>query len=213
MQRKIRNLLCFSGWEKVLYGGSATLLLAAFDFEVLAFFAAVATLFFLAAYRNPLRNSPDISDFGVIAPVDGRVVSIEEIEDGKYGYRLLVDSSVVHSAPLRAPFQAERISLRLRHGSRLPRSSRLFMTLNESLEARFESGKRAVKVLHTLKRSPLSIEVSKLGDGVECCEVYGFAYNALTEIYLPKMFRLNVTNGQLLLASQNIIGYFGIEER
>ena len=205
---KIRNLILPFGTQKFLFAAVAALLFTLLDFEFLFLLAFAVTVLFLFAYRNPARLQAAISDYGVVSPVDGRVVEITDIEEDGYGYKVVIDSSLANSGMLRVPFEAKKVSFSLQRGARLAKDSHLFETLNESLEALFENGTRRLKVLHRLKRSPLPIETHFKSKSLECCELYGFAYNAHTTLYLPREFRLNIHVGQSLLSSQNIIGYF-----
>ena len=205
---KIYKLILPWGLKKAVYALAAALLLALLDLELLSFLAFLLTLFFLFAYRNPSRLCADISSYGVVSPVDGEVVAIENIEDAMYGYRVVIESSMLQSGLLCAPFEAKKVSFKLQRGSRLPKKSHLFSSLNESLEATFENEEKTLKILHRLKSSPLSIECKDKKEQMRSCELYGFAYDAVSVLYLPREFRLNVHIGQRLLASQNIIGYF-----
>ena len=205
---KIHKLLLPWGVRKVLYSGSAALVFALLDLEFFSLAAFLLTLFFLFAYRNPSRLSAAISSYGVVSPVDGVVVAIEDIDEGIYGYKVVIDSSMMQSGILCTPFEANKSSFRLLRGARLAKESHLFSSLGESLEAVFENGQKSLKVVHRLKRSPLRIELTQKKGELACCELYGFAYDALSVLYLPREFRLNIHVGQRLYASQNIVGYF-----
>jgi len=205
---KIRKFLLPWGVKKAAYAIAAALLFALLDFELLSFLTLLLALFFLFAYRNPTRLQAAISNYGVVSPVDGVVVEIEQIDDDEYRYKVVIDSSMLQSGMLRVPFEAKKTSYKLQRGSRVSKVSPLFETLNESLEALFENGERKIKVKHRLKRSPLPIELLEKKSELKCCELYGFAYDALSVLYLPREFRLNVHIGQQLASSQNIVGYF-----
>ncbi len=206
---KIRNCILPQGLTKAAYSMGAALLFFVLDLEVFSLLSLAFALFFLFAYRRGARISANISDSGICAPIDGRVTAIEDIDDESYGYRLTIESSWIDSSVLYTPFYAKSFTLKLQRGARLSKESRLFGTLGESLEALFQNGNKKVKIVHRLKRSPLRIEVLAQKKGhIECGENYGFAFDALTTMYLPKEFRLNIHVGQKIYASQNILGYF-----
>ena len=204
----IRNYFLSIGLKKAAYALAAALVFALLDLEFFSLVSFVLALFFLFTYRNPPRIFADISDYGVCAPVDGKIVAIEDINDREYGFKLTIDSSYLHSGVLRTPFEAQSVSFNLQRGARLSKDSHLFTTLNERLEALFENKEKHVKVVHTLKRSPLPIELFDKKGQTECCKMYGFAFDAVSVIYLPREFRLNVHVGQRVYAAQNILGYF-----
>ncbi len=203
-----RKLVLPLGIKKAAYSAGVALLFALLDFELFSWVALLCSLFFLYAYRNRVRLSVDRSEIGVLAPVEGRVIAIENIdEDGGYGYRVVIDSSMRHSGVLRVPFATSKRTFKLQRGTRVAKDSHLFLSLNESLEALFENDDKHLKVVHRLKRSPLRIELFDEKNESESAELYGFAYDAITEIYLPYEFRLNIHRGQQLEVS-HVIGYF-----
>lgn len=205
----IRNYILPFGLKKAAYAFAAAFVFGLLDLELLAFLSFGLALFFLFAYRNPPRISADIADSGICAPVDGKIVAIEDISEGSYGFKLTIESSCLHSGVLYAPFEAEKVSSFLQRGARLAKGSHLFDSLGERLEVVFESGGKSVRAVHTLKRSPLRIELlGKDKEPQKCGEVYGFAYDAMSVLYLPREFRFNVHVGQRVYASQNILGYF-----
>ena len=209
MMEKIHKYILPQGIIKAVYSIGAAVLFALLDMEILSFLCFVIALLFLYVYRKPNRLHVNISDYAVCSPVDGFVLDVEEFGEGEYGYKLTIESSLVESAMVSAPFDAKVVSLSLKRGSRLPFESPLFDRLNERLEALFQTGEKRVKVKHTLKKSPLRIEILKNVEQMRCGEFYAFVYNAVTVVYLPKEFRLNnIHVGKRLYASQSIIGYF-----
>ncbi len=206
---QIRKLFLPTGVTKALYAFGATLLLAVLDLETAAFAAFLLTIFFLYAYRNPKRTAVDLGDYGIVSPVDGKVVSIENIAEDTYGFKVTIESGVLDAGVLKAPFDAELQSVELFRGTRLSKSSVLFEKLNERCELLFVKAHKKVRIVHVLKRSVLDAEcMTEASKEVTCCTSYGFAYCAQTTLYLPKEFRLNISVGTKLLAAQNIIGYF-----
>ena len=209
MMEQIRKLVLPQGFTKAVYSLGAALLLAVFDLEILSFLAFVGGLFFLFAYRKPDRLHANISDYAVCSPADGFVLDLEELIESEYGYKLTIESSLVESGVMCAPFKADTLSLSLVRGSRLPQEAHLFSRLNEQLEALFETQDKSVKVLHTLKQSPFPVEILTRKEQIDCGECYAFVYNAITVVYLPKEFRFNdIYVGKRVYASQSIIGYF-----
>ena len=209
MMEQIRKYILPQGLTKAAYSLGAALVLALFDLEILSFLSFVVGLFFLFAYRKPNRLHANISDYAVCSPADGFVLDLEELSESEYGYKLTIESSLVESGLVCAPFEAKTFSLSLVRGARLPQEAHLFSRLNEKLEALFQTEDKSVKVIHTLKQSPFPIEVLTRKEQIGCGECYGYVYNAVSVVYLPKEFRFNdIYVGKRLYASQSIIGYF-----
>ncbi|SFV56024.1 Phosphatidylserine decarboxylase-related protein [hydrothermal vent metagenome] len=205
---KIRSYFLFLGLKKAGYSAILALVFAIFDFELLASLFLLMALFFLYIYKIPKRLVANISNSGVVAPVDGKVVEIKKEDNKEYGYKVVIDSSFFHAPLLYSPFEAKEGSFYLKRGTRLGQTSHLFKRLNETLEVFFTNGDKSIKIEHRLKRTPLNIELFTKKREFKCGESYGFALNAITTLYLPKDFQANINIGQNLYASQTILGYF-----
>ncbi len=205
----IRKLFLTEGIQKALYAFGAFVVFLILDLEFFVFVALLLVFFFLFAYRNPSGMEVDLSDYGVFAPVDGRITLIKDVDESGYGYIVTIESSLLDAGVLKTPFGADISSLEIQRGSHLPLESKLFDTLNERLVISFEKNNKKVKISHTLKRSPFDIEVY-VGFGAESAsgKPYGYAYNCVTHLYLPKEFRLNISVGAKLSCAQTIVGYF-----
>lgn len=205
------------GWNYVIGAVIAFLVFTLFNFDFLEFFSFLAMLFFLFVFRNPEREHLLYQEESVVAPVDGTVASIEEIvDDGYIGYRVVVEGSYLNVGLLRVPFTATIEDVTNKKGARLSGLSPLSETLNEQAELVFNDKKslNKIKVIHRLKQSfaPLSIDAI-VNQGMMQGGRYGLMVNGTTTLCLPKNFRLNVSVGSELVASETLIGYFTSEPK
>ncbi len=196
------------GWNWI-FGAVVTFLVAAFlDFDFLEFFSFVATLFFLFVFRNPEREYLLYQEESVVAPVDGTVASIEEVAEG---YKVVIEGSYFNVSLLRAPFSATLENIAVRRGARLSSLSPLSQDLNEQVEMLFSDKKslNKIKIIHMLKQSfaPIAINVAE-NQSVMQGSRYGVMVNGTTTLCLPTNFRLNVSVGSELVASETLVGYF-----
>ena len=188
----------------------AFIVFSIFDFNFLELLSFVSVIFLLFVYRNPERMSPILEVKSVVSPVDGTVISIDELDDSEYAYKIKINSSFFDVSLLRSPLSATIKSIDVKRGARLSKDSPLAKELNERVELVFEdSFKNSVKVKHTLKQSFEAIKVDlitkqKTLQGAR----YGLMINGITTIYLPKNFRVNLSIGQEVNASQSLVGYF-----
>ena len=206
------NLLPISstGFKYVASAFLAFLIFLIFDIEFLVLISFILLLAFGFIFRNPEREVPSFEKNSLVSPVDGSVISIEDIGDSEYAYKLEIDSTYLNVGVLRIPLDATLQSVVKRRGARLSSSSALSEDINENAELIFvDENSNSVKIEHQLKRSfdDISVDV-KNGQNVKQASRYGVMINGTTTIYLPKNFRLNVTIGSELEGSQTLIGYF-----
>jgi phosphatidylserine decarboxylase len=198
------------GWN---YIAGAILSLIIFSFlglSFLYFLAFLTTVFFIFIFRNPERETLLYQDNSVVSPIDGTVVSIEEFKDGKYAYKVEVDSSYLNVSLLRTPFTSSLNSIKKHNGARLSNFSSLSKHLNENLELTFsDKNSNSIKVLHRLKQSFIGIETEAIkSQNFLQGSRYGIMINGITTLYLPQNFRLNISVGSELIASETLVGYF-----
>ena len=206
------NLLPISsaGFKYIGYTALAFIVLTIFDLDFLAFVSFILLVFLVFVYRNPEREVLSFESNSIFSPVDGRVISIEEIKDSKYAYKIEVKSNYLDVGVLRAPLDATLESIEMKKGARLSDSSLLNKEINENVELTFvDSNSNSIKLKHQLERSfdSLNIDVT-ISQNIRQSLRYGVMVNGTTTIYLPHNFRVNVARGNELKASQTLIGYF-----
>ncbi len=206
------NLLPVSrfGFKYIGVALCAFIVFSLLDLEFLAVISAVLIVVFVFVYRNPERELVSFEQESLLSPADGTVVSIDEIENPEYTYRVEIESSYMDVGVLRAPFDSCVKSLILQKGARLSKESPLSQDLNENVEITFENTHlNKVKIRHVLKRSFDEINIDlAIGQNIKQSSRYGFVSNATTILYLPQNFRLNIALGSEVKASQTLIGYF-----
>lgn len=198
------------GWKYIACAFSFFIFFTIFDFDFLSFFSAILVLVLIYSFRNPERQLPMFEKLSVVAPSDGVVKSIVELEDTKYAYRVDIESSSLDVGVLRIPLNARVESITKFNGTRVSKNSKLFNDTNENVELVFvDENENRLKVTHTLKQSfsPLFIDIYKSQKIYQTAR-YGLMLNGVTSIYLPHNFRVNVNVGNELKASESLIGYF-----
>ncbi|PHS57295.1 MAG: phosphatidylserine decarboxylase [Sulfurimonas sp.] len=199
------------GWRYIFFSVLAIFIFSIFNFTILEFFTLVITGTLIYIYRNPERESILYGNSSIVAPSDGRVILIDEIKNDKqFAYKLCIDSSYLDVSLLRSPLNSEFISINIRHGSRLSKSSPLSSKINEYTELLFkDKNKNTLKVKHMLKQSfsPIEININNKQCLVQGSR-YGVMLNGVTTLYLAQNFRMNVNVGDDVQASQTLIGYF-----
>lgn len=197
-------------YSYVAYSALAFIIFYMFGFEFLATLAFFTTLYFVAIFRNPERELQVFDSSSIIAPSDGIVSSIEELEDDEYRYKIEIESSFTDVGLLRSPINGKVVKSLLKKGAKTAKSSKLFHDLNESLTVEFVDEKdNTIKIVHQSKQSLVPI-YSDLKESQEVIKSmrYGFATNCVTTIYLKSNVRLNVQLSEKVTASESLIAYF-----
>lgn len=198
------------GWNYIFSAVLAFVIFNFLDLSFLEFFSFLAVLFLIFVFRNPERENKIFEESSVCSPVDGVVSSIEEIDDGEYGYKIDIESNYFNVSLLRVPLTSSITSSELHRGSRVSSVSNLSKLLNENAKITFtDKNSNSVKVIHRLNKSFKSIDIdAKEGQNLYKGSRYGLMLNGTTTMLLPKNFRFNVSVGNDLIASENLIGYF-----
>ncbi len=206
MTEMLENYFFQAGVKKAFIAVVVALVLAILDFETVSFFAFVFALFTLYVYAKPKRFAASLDGKGVVSPVDAKVLRIDEEHDG---YKLVLESSPFMSGVVYAPVDGKISSIVFQKGTRLPKHSMLFEKLNERVAIEWESENGTIGMTQITKRTPYDMQwLVRNGQNLFCAQPLGFAHNCVTEITLPKSFRLNVKSGEKLVGSQTIVGYF-----
>lgn len=181
-----------------------------FDFDFLAFLTSISTLFITYSFRNPERKISVFEAKSFLSPVDGILESIQDLDDDEYAYKIEIRSTCTDVAILRVPANATVSKLLKYNGTRISKDTKLFTTLNENIKISFlTQEENKFKIMHTLERSfaPLFIELEEKQKLFQTAR-YGLMLNGRTCIYLPHNFRVSVTIGSKLKASESLMGYF-----
>jgi phosphatidylserine decarboxylase len=200
----------YSGLKYIYSAFGVFILCMIFDLDLLSFIASLAMVFFIFVFRNPEREVPAFEEGSVVAPVDGIVVAIQEIEDEKYAYRVEVEASCLDVGVLRAPIDAQVSAIELNHGARLSSATPLYKELNENIFVAFDAPNgNSVGVQHYLKQTLFPLVVDIMQDQkVKQASRYGYIAHANSFIYLPQNFRISVNVGNELKGSETLLGYF-----
>ncbi len=203
-------IIAKSGWSYIGYALLAFVIFSILDLDLLAFASFLLSVFFIYVFRNPEKEMPFFQPNSVVAPADGVVTTIQELEDSEYAYKIDIESSYFNIGVLRFPMDAKVETVTVVKGSRAVKNSKLFPLLNEYAELVFvNNADNKVKVLHRLKKSfaPIDIDLVQNQELMQRAR-YGTMINGVTSIYLKSNFRVNVSVGQQTSASETLIGYF-----
>jgi len=198
------------GVKPIIIAFGSVLLLLILDFDILALAGSFILLFLIFSFRNPERSLPEFSDGSVLSVSDGVVTSITELNDPIYSYKVEVESGLFDIGILRTPFNAISTNLIHINGTKVSKKSKLFLDLNETVEVVFEDvNKNKIKLTHRVKQNFLSLYWKDIkSENLRQTTRYGMLINGVTTLYFPRNFRLNVSIGNKIKASESLMGYF-----
>jgi phosphatidylserine decarboxylase len=185
------------------------------EYTIAKWFAYLVSGFLLITilqfFRNPKRTFTTGEDL-IIAPADGKVVVIEEVEEGEYfkDKRLLVSifMSPINVHINRYPFSGVVKYFKYHPGKFLaawePKSS----TENERTTVVVEH-KNGQQVLFRQIAGALARRIvwyCKEGDSAKQCEEFGFIkFGSRVDLYFPVNTNINVKIGDVVKGSQSVI--------
>ena len=164
-------------------------------------------------FRNPVRHTP-VDENHIIAPADGKVVVIEDVEEPEYfkGKRKQIS---IFMSPLnvhvnRYPISGKVLYQKYFPGKYLvawhPKSS----TENERTTVVVENAKGQVlfrQIAGALARRIVCY--AKEGDAAKQGEEYGFIkFGSRIDLFLPLDCKVNVTLGQKTKGGESIVAFF-----
>lgn len=196
------------GFIYIFYSVLAYFIFSFLDCDLFAFLSLLISVGLIFVYRNPERELSLFGENSVVSPVDGVVLSIEESDD-EYAYKVEIESDYKDVSILRVPMTSTLKKIDLKRGARLSKNNSLAPKINEKVDLIYEDkNSNRLKISHMLKQSFSSIKLSvkesqHLPQGMR----YGVMVSGVTTIYIPQNFRLSVSVGNEVKASESLIGY------
>lgn len=201
------------GWPFVLPAAVATGLAFALAPAWLALLLAALTLFVLAFFRNPARALPG-DESTVVAPADGRVLCVDEIEDPQHGkgLRIGIFLSVFDVHVNRAPLAGRVVALERRGSLFLaawnPRGERENVQLAMTLE--LADGRRAVVTQITGLIARRIVCHATAGEWIARGARYGLIrFGSRTDLLLPLGSVASVKPGDRVRGGATVIAKLG----
>ena len=192
------------GFPFVLIPIVLALILAFFQFWIIAGMFVALALFMAFFFRDPYRQIPN-EDNIVVSAADGKVTRIEDRENGKF-VSVFLSPLDVHIN--RAPIAGKVIKVEQFKGKKSPATSNNASQTNERNAITIEGEKMTVvctQIVGILARRIVCW--SKEGDKLELGEKYGLIkFGSRTDLLMPKNIEILVKVGQKVVGGETIIG-------
>jgi len=197
------------GWPFLAPLAVATALAIGFAPAWLAAVLGGVTLFVLAFFRNPTRGIPG-DERTVVAPADGKVLCVGEIEDeqGRKGLRIGIFLSVFDVHVNRAPLAGKVVAIERKGSLYLaawnPRGERENVQLALTLE--LADGRRVVVTQITGLIARRIVCHAQLGEWIERGARYGLIrFGSRTDVLLPPGSTAQVRVGDRVSGGSTVI--------
>ena len=174
-------------------------------------FLACITVFSLYFFRDPQRIPPNADGF--LAPADGKIVQIMEIEDNELGkaWQISIFLSVWNVHSQRVPLSGKVLSKKYIPGKFFAAFKPKASKDNEQTSVLFEGEKgnkfKIKQIAGWIARRIINYMEPK--QNVERGERLGFIrFGSRVDIIVPEKFKLDVSLGDIVTGNQTIIGRF-----
>ncbi len=189
-----------------------TLVFALLGWGVMALLLLALTLFTVYFFRNPDRIAPQGEDL-VIAPADGEVIFVGEVEEDRYFeepvQKISIFMSVFNVHVNRVPLSGKVIDMFYRRGE----------FFNASLDKASDKNEQGGILLEDAKgRKILFVQIAGLiarrivtypvvGDLLKVGQRYGLIrFGSRVDLYLPLSCEIEVSLGDKTIAGESILG-------
>ena len=200
------------GYPFIALFAFVTLVFALLDWTFLTLLLLAVTLFSVYFFRNPERVVPDGENL-VVAPADGKVIFVGEVEEDRYFNERVTKVSIFMSVfnvhVNRVPCDGKVIEMYYNKGEFLNASYDKASESNEQSGILLETGNGRrilfVQIAGLIARRIVTYPV--VGDVLQRGARYGLIrFGSRVDIYFPKNSHVTVTLGEQTVAGETILG-------
>lgn len=204
----LKNNLIFSEGKNILVISFAIMLISYFINFWLFSTALLFILFSFYFFRNPDRFYDSEDNNILISPADGKIISIESIDDANFDKKISIFLSPVDVHVNWIPVDGIIKEINYKNGEFLPAYTPKSSERNERNDIVIESncGKILVRqIAGTVARRIVCW--SKINDSVKAGDKFGMIkFSSRIDLFLPRTVVIDLKIGQRVYGGQSIIG-------
>ncbi|HYB42060.1 MAG TPA: phosphatidylserine decarboxylase family protein [Candidatus Methylomirabilis sp.] len=196
------------GWPFIFPAALIACTLAVVGWWIAGAVFAVAALAFLGFFRDPERTPPDLPG-AVLAPADGKVLAVADVEDGWVGPALRVSIFLspldvhINRAPVAGLVRAVEHRAGQFRAAYRPEASEVNERCTLALEA--DGGRIAVRQIAGVLARRIVCRV-RAGDKLARGERYGLIrFGSRTDLFVPRPTALRVRVGDRVRGGESIV--------
>ncbi|NWF67434.1 MAG: hypothetical protein HXX81_08220 [Campylobacterales bacterium] len=210
MKSKTTNEVVAKEGYKLLFILSFVLLF--FYFVECSFISFIVFIFILLSiyiFRNPERVVEELDEHQIIAPIDGKILSIESNDSS---LSIIIENFILDTHLIRVPFNSKIINKKSVCGACLKYSSSKSSILNENLQLELKSDDKNINIniLATSFANRIYFYHNN-NDELGKSQRMGFLLSGIIELELPKNIQLHCDIGDSVKSGETILGYFKYE--
>jgi len=201
------------GYPFILFSAFATLIFALVACSWAAYLGLAITTFVLCFFRDPERFVPE-KDHALVSPADGKVLSVEKVEDSEYtqqeAYKICVFMNVFNVHVNRNPIAGKVDRIIYTPGKFYSADSDKGGLLNEKCATvvKTDHGEKVAYVQIAGLIARRIINWLEPGDTVKKGTRFGLIrFGSRVDIYLPADAAVAVEKDQKVRAGETILGY------
>jgi len=200
------------GYPFIALFGFITLVFALLGWMILTLLLLLLTLFSVYFFRNPERVDPGGSDV-VVAPADGKIVFVGEVQENRYFYEQVTKVSIFMSVfnvhVNRVPCNGKVVDMYYNKGQFLNASHDKASDANEQAGILLQTDKGAkllfVQIAGLIARRIVTYPV--VGNLLKRGTRYGLIrFGSRVDIYFPKGSEVMITLGDRTVAGETVLG-------
>ncbi|MDR1614905.1 MAG: phosphatidylserine decarboxylase [Campylobacteraceae bacterium] len=170
-------------------------------------------LFFLMfIYRNPERIAAEDDPLAILAPIDGKIITIEQSEselmnDKKCLY-VRIRSLPFDVSMIRFPTAAVLTNAKTVHGLFLPPHTKEAFVLNERIDMKCTKEDNSFAMRVRAGAFSRKLYLSKERGSIRAGARIAFMVDGIVELFLPFDARIKLSVGDYVKGAESVLGYF-----
>jgi phosphatidylserine decarboxylase len=208
------QIIAKEGWRNIAIVFVVFLLLCWIDFGSHIMF--IIFLLLITIYRNPERVAAEDDPLAILAPIDGKIIAIERVEND-----LLTDKKCLYVKIRSLPFDVSMIrsiafanltNTKVTHGLSLPPNKKNAKKLNEQLELSCSSKNSPFVIRIIAGVFTQKIYFAKSKGALKAGERIAFVVDGAVELFLPFDSRIKLSVGDYVKGGESVMGYFSYKD-
>lgn len=204
------QIIAKEGWK--VCGAALILFLLAVWTQFAALLMLFVLLFLLFVYRNPERIAAEDDPLAILAPIDGKIIAIEQSEselmNNKKCLYVRIRSLPLDVSIIRFPTAAVLTNAKTVHGLFLPPLRKEAFVLNERIDLKCAKGDNSFALRVRAGAFSRRLYLSKERGSIRAGTRIAFMVDGIVELFLPFDTRIKLSIGDYIKGAQSVIGYF-----
>ena len=204
------QIIAKEGWKNIFLIMILFIVSCFIDFGfVVIFFVLLLTLYI---YRNPERIANEDDLRAIIAPLDGKIVKIDRVNNGfsdnEKSIHVVIRNLPYNTGMVRFPTNGELVDVKTIHGLFLPPFNKLSKKLNERVLMKCKKDTNSFYMKIRAGMFCRKVHLSSVRGNMKSGNRIAFIVDGSVELFLPINSRIKLSVGDYVKSGESILGYF-----